>query len=135
MALSPSDGHVANDAARLRRVGQDVHAGLDVSQDERWFGTGPQRMRSAPPPSPMNEPGRTVVAAVFPTEDDAWAALLAAQPRIQALLEMGLSSFDGGWPRDRRSVLAIRGADDHRADILVTIAEFGGTLLSGDASG
>jgi PAS domain-containing protein len=135
LALSPSDEHVASDVARLRRVGQDVHAGLDVSQDERWFGTGPQRMRSAPPPSPMNEPGRTVVAAVFPTEDDAWAALLAAQPRIQALLEMGLSSFDGGWPRDRRSVLAIRGADDHRADILVTIAEFGGTLLSGDASG
>jgi hypothetical protein len=46
---------------------------------------------------------------------------------------MGLRSFDGGWPRDQRSVLAIRGGDGHRADIATIVAEFGGTLLSGEA--
>lgn len=134
MAMTPSDPEVADAAAQIRRVGQDVHAGLDVSQDERWFGAGPQRMPSAPPPFQINEPGGSIVAAVFPTEQDAWAALLAAQPRIEARLEMGLSSFDGGWPRDQRSVLAIRGGDGHQADLAAMIAEFGGTLFSGDAN-
>jgi PAS domain-containing protein len=132
MALSASDPGTANTAAQIRRVGQDVHAGLDVSQDERWFGSGAQRMASAPPRAPEAELGGSVIAAVFPTEEDAWAALLAAQHGIEARLEMGLTSFDGGWPRDRRSVLAVRGADDHRVKILGIIAEFEGTLLSGD---
>jgi hypothetical protein len=135
MAVTPSDAEVADDAARVRRIGDDVRAGLDVSGDDRWFGTTAARVRSAPPPSRGNEPGGNVIAAVFPTEEDAAAALHAAQPRIESRLEIGLSSFDGGWPRDQRSVLAIRGGDRHGAEIAALVAEFGGTLLSGDPTG
>ena len=135
MAITPSSDAAANDPARIRRIGQDVYAGQDVSHDERWFGTGPHRKRSAPPQAPMTDLAGDVVAAVFPTEEDAWSALLAAQPGIEARLEMGLSSFDGGWPRDKRSVLAIRGGDGHRAEIAAIVAEYGGTLLSGNANG
>lgn len=133
MAITPSDTEVAG-AAQIRRVGQDVYAGLDVSQDERWFGTGPPRARSTPTSAPETEPAGYVVAAVFPTEQDAWAALLATQPRIEARLEMGLSSFDGGLPRDQRSVLAVRCGDSDRGDLAVIVAEYGGTLLSGDVA-
>lgn len=135
MAVAPSDAARAEDSDGLRRVGQDLFAGLDVSADDRWFGVGPLRVRGAPPQGPVTETAGKVVAAVFPTEEDARAALLAAQPRIDARLEMGLTSFDGGWPRDQRSVLAIRGADGDRALLAAIVAEFGGTLLSGDAIG
>ncbi|MEA2546222.1 MAG: hypothetical protein QOI09_1495 [Chloroflexota bacterium] len=135
MAVTPSDAEVADDEARVRRIGQDVRAGLDVSGDDRWFGTTSARVRSVPPPSRGNEPGGSVISAVFPTEEDATAALHAAQPRIESRLEIGLSSFDGGWPRDQRSVLAIRGGDRHHAEIAALVAEFGGTLLSGDPTG
>ena len=110
MAIAPSDAEVGSDPARIRRIGADVHAGLDVSQDERWFGSGPRRVQSAPQPPHIQTSGN-LTAAVFPTEEDAWAALLATQPMVGNGLDIALSSFDGGWPRDRRSVLAVRGAD------------------------
>jgi hypothetical protein len=130
MAIAPSDAAVGSDPARLRRIGDDVHAGLDVSEDERWFGSGPLHVHSATRPALIRTSGN-VIAAVFPTEEDAWAALLAAQPRIEARLQMALSSFDGGWPRDQRSVLAVRGADGHFDAVATIVAEFGGTIMAG----
>jgi hypothetical protein len=108
----------------------DVHAGLDLSKDERWFGSDPRRLHSGTPSALVGTSGN-VIAAVFPTEQDAWAALLAAQPRIEARLDMALSSFDGGWPRDQRSVLAVRGADGHLDALSAIIAEFGGRIMAG----
>lgn len=133
MAIAPSDAEVASDTARVRRIGRDVYVGLDVSEDERWFGTGPVRQRSDPRRASEMEPLESLLAAVFPTEADAWATLLAIQPRIEARREIALSSFDCGWPRDRRSVLAVRGADAH-LDLATIINGFGGTLISGYAT-
>jgi hypothetical protein len=134
MAVAPTDAALGNDADRLRRVGQDLFAGLDVSANEGWIGAGPLRVRGAPRTAAPTEATSPVVAAVFPTEEDARAALLTAQPRMVAGPEMGLTSFDGGWPRDQRSVLAIRGGEGDGAVIRAIVAEFGGILLSGDAT-
>jgi hypothetical protein len=71
-----------------------------------------------------------LTAAVFPTEQDGWAALLAIQGGITGV-EIALSAFDGGWPRDPRSVLAVRGANGHRDDIAGIVGEFGGGLMAG----
>lgn len=130
MAIAPSDGDVATDLARVRRIGDEVLAGLDISEDERWFGSGPLAVRRSTEPGPSSSSGN-VIAAVFPTEGDAWAALLSTQPRVEARLQIALSSFDGGWPRDTRSVLAIRGADRDADTIAAIVAEFGGTILAG----
>jgi hypothetical protein len=131
MAITRSDVEVGTDLARIRRIGDDVHAGLDVREDERWFGSGPVRMQDARRSALVETPG-SVIAAVFPTEEDAWAALLAAQPGGGGPpLQIALSSFDGGWPRDRRSVLAARGADRHFDAIAAIVSEFDGTLMAG----
>ena len=134
MAIAPSEADVATDMAtdlaRIRRIGDDVHAGLDVSEDERWFGSGPLAVRRTTEPELIWSSGN-VIAAVFPAEEDAWAALLSAQPRVEARLQIALSSFDGGWPRDHRSVLAVRGADHRFETIAAVVAEFGGTIMAG----
>jgi hypothetical protein len=130
MAIARSDAEVASDLARVRRIGDDVHAGLDASEDERWFGSGPRRMHSSTKSSEATK-GGAIIAAVFPTEEDAWAALLVAQPRVGARVQIALSSFDGGWPRDQRSVLVARDPDDHFKEIAAVVAEFGGTLMAG----
>jgi hypothetical protein len=126
MAMARSQGD--SDLGRVRRVGDDVHAGLEIGQDERWFGAGPVRVPT--PPAPLAGMSPNVIAGVFPTEQDAWAALLAAQNIAGARLEIALSSFDGGWPRDQRSVLAARGADGHVDALTAIIAEFGGATMA-----
>jgi PAS domain-containing protein len=131
MAIAPSDAEVASDAARVRRIGRDVHPGLAVSEHERWFGTRPARQRNVRRPALGAETPDDLMAAVFPTEPDAWAALLAIQPKIEARVEVALGAFDGGWPRDRRSVLAVRGAQGRLGDIAAIVEEFSGTLITG----
>jgi hypothetical protein len=129
MAIGPSEAAAGTDVGRIRRVNGEVHVGLDLSEDDRWFGQGlrvPGSARSA-----LGGQAGTVFAAVFPTEQDAWAALLASQPKVEEPLEIALSSFDGGWPRDPRSVLAVRGADGHFDTITAIVAQFGGTLMAG----
>ena len=133
MAIAPSDAEVGSDPARIRRIGADVHAGLDVSQDERWFGSGPRRVQRAPQ-SELGQTGGNVIAAAFPTEEDAWAALLAIQPHIDAGFQLALSSFDGGWPRDQRSVLAIRGAGASFEAVTTIVAEFGGSIMASETT-
>jgi hypothetical protein len=71
------------------------------------------------------------MAAVFPTEEDAWAALLALQSTIDWRHQVALSSFDGGWPRDERSVLAVRGPDDLFDALAPIVANFGGAIMVG----
>jgi hypothetical protein len=135
MALAPSIAEVASDGARIRRVGNDVYVGLEVSDDELWHRTGDPALRPAPRRSPGIDMPLHLLAAVFPTEADGWAALLAVQHRIQGGVEIALSSFDGGWPRDQRSVFAARGADDrlHEVAAIMTaaVAQFGGMQISG----
>jgi hypothetical protein len=129
MAITPSAAEVGLDSDRIRRIGEDVHAGLDVSADERWFGSGPMRVQGAALPNIVAT--GDVIVAVFPTEQDAWAALLATQPKVDGRLDIAVSSFDGGWPRDHRSVLAVRGADAQFAAVAGVVAESGGTILAG----
>ena len=131
MALSLSDAEVAGDAVRIRRIGQDVHAGLEASYEERRFRTGSPQQRSGPASVSAADASATLVAAVFPTDQDAWAAFLTMQPKIEARTEIGLSTFDGGWPRDERSVLATRVAAVQVDDIMATIAAFGGSVMIG----
>jgi PAS domain-containing protein len=134
MAIAPSAAEVASDAARIRRVGNDVHPGLELSWEKQWHGTSPRGMSSVQRSDAGTEASRNLVAAVFPTEEDAWFALLEVQPTVEARAELALSSFDGGWPRDNRSVLAIRGDDGHFDGIAAIIAKFDGTLMTGRAS-
>jgi hypothetical protein len=129
MAIDSSDAEVASDLARIRRVGDDVHVGLDASDDERWFGSGARLLRRTKPSARTDE--GSVVAAVFRTEEDAWAALLALQPTVDWRHQVALSSFDGGWPRDQRSVLAVRGPEDQFLSLAAIVARFGGVLLAG----
>jgi hypothetical protein len=129
MAIGPSEAVVGSSPGRIRRVNGELHVGHDLSQDDRWFGQGlrrPGARRSA-----LGGQAGTVFAAVFPTEQDAWAALLESQPRVRTRLEIALSSFDGGWPPDQRSVLAVRGADGHSDTIAAIVAQFGGTPMAG----
>jgi hypothetical protein len=130
MAVAPSDAEVGSDLARIRRIGDDVHAGLDVSDDDRWFGARSSRVQEVRRLALVHTPG-SVMAAVFPTEGDAWAAVLAAQPSGGSPLQIALSSFDGGWPQDRRSVFAARGAVSHFDAISAIVAEFDGTIMAG----
>jgi hypothetical protein len=53
------------------------------------------------------------------------------QPKVEARTEIGLSTFDSGWPRDERSVLAIRVAAEQVEGIMETSAEFGGSVMVG----
>jgi len=129
MAIAPSDADAGSNLAPIRRIGDDVFIGVDVSEDERWFGAGPLAVRRSMPSALIWSQG-DVIAAVFPTEQDAWAALLSAQPRVEAPIQIALSSFDGGWPRDHRSVLVVRGAHRDFETIAAVVAEFGGTLMS-----
>lgn len=129
MALTASEEEVAADPIRVRRVGSDVHVGLEASYEQQWAGTSAPKPRSAPRPIPAGASG-ALIAAVFPTEQDGWAAVLATQIRIDGI-DVALSAFDGGWPRDPRSVLAVRGADGRRAEVAAIVAEFGGTLMAG----
>jgi hypothetical protein len=130
MAIAPSTAEVASDAARIRRVGNDVHPGLELSWDKQRHGTSPRGVPSATPSRRLTDASGDLVAAVFPTEEDAWFALLEVQPTIDTGVEIAVSSFDGGWPRDKRSVLAVRGHDGHSDDIAAIIAKFDGTLIS-----
>jgi hypothetical protein len=129
MAIGPSEAAAGTDLGTIRRVDGEVHAGLDLSHDDRWFGQGLRVRGSAR--SALGGKAGAVFAAVFPTEEDGWAALLASQPKVEARLEIALSSFDGGWPRDLRSVLAVRGADGHLDTIASIVARFGGTTMAG----
>jgi hypothetical protein len=133
MAITSTALEVGSDSARIRRIDGDVHAGLDVNEDERWFGSAPVRAQDSKRGALLDPPGN-VIAAVFPTEEDAWAALLAAQPIGGQPLRIALSSFDGGWPRDLRSVLAASGVDSRFDAIAAIVAEFGGTLMAGAAA-
>jgi PAS domain-containing protein len=128
MALGASDAEVEPDSIRLRRVGQDVYPGTKANDEARWFGTD-QRRRPGAPPAPEIDASTDLTVAVFPTEDDAWAALLALQPMITAPQEIALTSFDGGWPRDQRSVLAVRGVDAKLATIATILEDLGGLLV------
>ena len=130
MAIAPSTAEVASDATRIRRVGNDVHPGAELSWEKQRHGTSPRNVPSATPPLLPTDASSALVAAVFPTEEDAWSALLEVQPTIDTRVEIALSSFDGGWPRDTRSVLAVRGDDDHFDEIAAIIAKFDGTLIS-----
>jgi len=132
MAISRTDDEVAPDAARIRRIGNDVLVGSALTEDERQLATGTLRLRSAAGQAPDARASRSVVAGVFVTEDEGLAALLAIPGRCKARLEMGLSSFGNGWQIDRRSVLAVRGVGgDHRDDISAIVNEGGGILMSG----
>jgi hypothetical protein len=131
MALALSEAEVASDAVRIRRIGQDVHAGLEARDEELWLGTGSPRLRSAPAPGGEGDAPTGLVVAVFPTQPVAWSALLAMQAQIEARIEIGLNSFDGGQPRDARTVLAVRAAERSLAGAAAIVAEFGGALLSG----
>lgn len=134
MAIAPFAAEVASDAARIRRVGHDVHPGLELSWEKQWHGTSSRSMPSVYRSGPNTESASDLVAAVFPTEEDAWFALLAVQPRIETRAEIALSSFDGGWPRDKRSVLAVRGDNGPFDDIAAVIAKFDGSLMTGRAN-
>lgn len=129
MAIAPSDADTGSDLAPVRQIGDDVFIGVDVSEDERWFGSGPLAVRRSIPSALIWSHGN-VIAAVFPTEQDAWAALLSVQPRVRAPIQIATSSFDGGWPRDQRSVLVVRGADRYFETIAAIVTDFGGTLMS-----
>lgn len=132
MAISPSDGEVAADTARIRRIGNDVVVGSALTDDERQLATGTLRLRNAAGQVTDDRTSRTVMAGVFGTEDEGLAALLAIPGRCRARLEMGLSSFGNGWQVDRRSVLAVRGVGGHhRDDIAAVVSEAGGTLMAG----
>jgi PAS domain-containing protein len=74
MAIAPSAAEVASDAARIRRVGNDVHPGLELSWEKQWHGTSPRGMSSVQRSDAGTETYRNLVAAVFPTEEDAWFA-------------------------------------------------------------
>jgi hypothetical protein len=131
MAIAPSTAEVASDAARIRRIGRNVYTGAEVSEDERWFGTVPLR----PHRSGLEvETAGGLLAAVFPTEAHAWATLLEIQPKIEARREIALTSFDGGWPRDKRSVLAVRDGASQLSDVAAIIEKFNGTLIAGYAN-
>jgi hypothetical protein len=134
MAVAPSTAEVASDATRIRRVGDDVHPGAELSWEKQRHGTSRRSVPSATPSRRLTDASGDLVAAVFPTEEDAWSALLEVQPTIDSQVEIALSSFDGGWPRDTRSVLAVRGDDGHFDDIASIIAKFDGTLISRLAS-
>jgi PAS domain S-box-containing protein len=133
MALQASNEEIAADAGRVRRVGADVYAGHESDYEDRWAATGATagagRPRAATRPAADKGPG-DLTAAVFPTEQDGWAALLAIQAAITGV-EVALSAFDGGWPRDLRSVLAVRGANGHGDEIGEIIAGFGGGRMAG----
>jgi hypothetical protein len=129
MALMASNEDIAADAIRIRRVGADVYAGHESDYEDRWAGTGAQRPRGATRAT-SDEGLGDLTAAVFPTEQDGWAALLAIQAAMTGV-EIALSAFDGGWPRDPRSVLALRGANGHSDDIAGIVAKFGGALMAG----
>jgi hypothetical protein len=132
MAISPSDGALAADEARIRRVGDDVTVGLALTEDERELATGSLLLRSGAGPAADQRTSRSVVAGVFVSEDEGLAALLAIPGRCQARMDMGLSTFGNGWQLDRRSVLAVRGVGgNHRADIAAVLSEGGGSLMSG----
>jgi hypothetical protein len=136
MAVQASNEEIDAGAIRVRRVGADVYAGRESDYEDRWAGTGAKagagRPRAAARSASDEAPGDLTVA-VFPTEQDGWAALLAIQGAITGI-EVALSAFDGGWPRDLRSVLAVRGANERGGEIGEIVAGFGGGLMAGRAT-
>ena len=130
MALAPSRDEGAPAQFRVRRVGNDVFAGRETSYEEQWAGTGALSGRDGTVPAGAQSAGE-FIGAVFATEHDGWAALKTIQWRI-AQATVALSWFNGGWPPDPRSVLAVQGGDGQLDDVAAIVSEFGGSFMAGN---
>ena len=130
MAVAPSKNEGGAARVRVRRVGKDVFAGRETNYEEQWAGTGALSGRNGSVPACTQSAGE-LIGAVFATEHDGWAALKTIQWRF-AQVTVALSWFDGGWPRDLRSVLAVRGGIGHLDDVTAIVSELGGSFMAGN---
>jgi hypothetical protein len=74
-------------------------------------------------------PASAVIAAMFSNEIVAVDVMLAIRSSVSARLEIGLTSL-GRTFSDTRSILAVRGANEHSEAITGLIAAAGGQLIS-----